>query len=243
MFRSCLAVACALAFVVPDAQAQGNLSIDKLWVEFGGRGGGRSDVVIRNDSKDRYYITVTTAEIVNPGTDKEERVVRADPEQAGLLVTPNRLILEPGVMRAVRIVSLNEGLTQDRIYRVLITPEVARTAVDEAAEGERGLRIKMVAAYDVLVVARPADAKPDLQVARAPDKITLRNAGTTNLLLSEMRICPAAASDGEAEGCRESPSVRLYANQTVTVDLTAPDERLFVKTRAGPTTPMLSQSY
>ncbi|MFC3307626.1 hypothetical protein [Blastomonas aquatica] len=101
-------------------------------------------MVIRNDSEDRYYVTVSVAEVIEPGMETEHRVSLADPEEAGLLVTPNRMVLDPGALRSVRLVSLNNDLTKDRIYRVLIAPQVGEIKVDPDADVETGIAIKML---------------------------------------------------------------------------------------------------
>ncbi|PQM28595.1 hypothetical protein CVO77_09130 [Sphingopyxis lindanitolerans] len=244
MFRKALTAAVAILYATTaQAQATGNLSIDKLWVEFSGEGTNRGDVLIRNDSKDRYYVTITTSEILNPGSAEETRVARADPEAAGLLVTPNRLILDPGVMRAIRIVSLNEAPQQDRIYRVLVSPEVASEAAAAPADKTSTLQIRLMAAYDILVVVRPKGAKPDLHADRSADKIILSNQGGTNILLSEMSACPAQLTEADATKCRHLDSVRLYAGQATTVGLQAPDEKIFLKTRTGPSDDLIQRSF
>lgn len=134
-----------------SAQASAQLAIDRLWVDLDDSGAGRSDLVVRNESDDIYYITVTPAEITAPGTDAQKRETHADPEELGLLVTPNRLVLRPEEMRAIRIVSLNQDLETDRVYRVNITPQIGEISYDQEAVENRGLALKLLAAFDVLV--------------------------------------------------------------------------------------------
>ena len=237
--------ACVLAsfLACSPAHAQGNLSIDKLWVEFGDGLPDRADVVIRNDSKERYYITVASSEVTAPGTEQEARVAQPDPEAAGLLVTPNRLILEPGAMRSIRLVSLNTNLTKDRIYRVLISPEVAAEKAEKRGDNTSALQIKMLAAYDVLVIARPAGARPDLKVERKPDQVVIANRGNTNILVSEVLICPATVNEPDPATCRTSESRRLYADMSMSLPLEKADEKVFVKTRAGPNSEIVTQTF
>src|SRR3546814_2428965 len=42
-----------------------------------------------------YYVAVTVAEIVDAGTELENKLVETDPDKLGLLVTPNQIVLEP----------------------------------------------------------------------------------------------------------------------------------------------------
>lgn len=214
-----LAAAYVLCAIAP---AHAQLSINKLWVEFERGALPRTDLVIRNDSKDRYYITVKAFEIVEPGTEKEARVELADPEQLGLLVTPNRLVLEPGAARSVRLVSLNHGLTRDRVYRVLVTPQIGSIeGVARPKQDESALAVKLLAAYDVLVLARPEDPQPKIEATRTPGELTLRNVGNSNVLLSDGKVCPSedARSPGDGDACKTLESVRLYPGNVLKIPL------------------------
>lgn len=228
-------VRCVLAVIVAAALpsvAHAHLSINKLWVDFVQGHDERSDIVIRNDGKDRYYVTVTVSEIVDPGTPNERRVQQVDPEKSGLLVTPNRLVLDPGALRSIRLVSLNQNLTKDRIYRVLISPQVGaiKTAADQ--KDDKALAIKMLAAYDVLVVVRPSDASADLQAVRTPGEVTITNSGNTNILLANGLVCPlSVGSDMTDKTCRTIDADRLYAGNSLSIPLSAPTDRVIVKTR------------
>ena len=217
----------ALLLAAGDAQAQ--LSINRLWVDFEPGAAPRSDLVIRNDSEDRYYVTVQPFEITSPGTPAEARVEVADPEQLGLLVTPNRLVLEPGASRSIRVVSLNENLTRDRVYRVLITPQVGEVRGRANAADEQELAIKVLAAYDVLVVARPGSIDPQLEASRADNQVVIRNTGNRNVLLFDGRACPPGVESDE--GCRQLPSSRLYPGTDLSIPLNRADETVVFRER------------
>lgn len=212
------------------APAHAQLAVDRLWVDFEPKAAPRADVIVRNESKDRYYVTIAPAEIVNPGTDKEQRVEEADPEKLGLLVTPNRLILDPGAIRSIRIVSLNDNLHSDRIYRVKISPEVGD--IDASAAGpDHAVAIKVLAAYDVLVTARPRNAKAQLVTTRGPGSLTIRNDGNTNLLLFDGELCPPAA-DGKAPACAGVGSRRIYPGASWELPTQTADDSLHAKARS-----------
>lgn len=197
---------CAALLLCGAAPASAQLAIDRLWVDFEPNVTPRADVTIRNESKDRYYITVTPAEIVTPGTATEKRVEESDPDRLGLLVTPNRLILEPGAMRSIRIVSLNTALVNDRIYRVKISPQVGDIETTSSAPANRDVAIKLLAAYDVLVTARPKDAKARLVTSKTSDTLVIRNDGNTNMLLFDGELCPPQ----KTTACQGVGSHRMY---------------------------------
>lgn len=191
MLRSaCIPAFLLLACVLPSEEAKAQLAIDRLWVDLDDERSNRSDLVIRNESEDVYYITVATSEIEKPGTNEEKRTSLADPEKLGLLVTPNRLILRPGELRAIRVVSLNQELPQDRIYRIKINPEIGELSLEQQESENRGLAIKLLAAFDVLVTVRPRGASPELVAIRDGNAIELRNRGSSNLLMLDGKVCP-----------------------------------------------------
>lgn len=225
----------AFAFAsVWSGAAFAQLSINRLWVDLDAGKAPRSDLVIRNDSEDRYYISVETAEIVAPGTDAEERRGIADPEQLGLLVTPNRMVLEPGASRSIRVVSLNQALAQDRIYRIMISPQVGAIQTSEAQPEVRDLAIKILSAYEALVVARPPNPAPKVVAQRADDRIIFSNEGNSNVLFLDAFVCPPSVTGLTAnETCRSFPATRLYAGGTIEMPLESADEIVIVRERAS----------
>jgi P pilus assembly chaperone PapD len=226
------ALFCGLFYTTP---ASAQLAVDRLWVDFGSGAPDRSDVVIRNESKDRYYISVTASEITDPGTPTEKRIEISDPDKLGILVTPNRLVVDPGGVRSIRVVSLNNALKTDRVYRIKIEPQVGEIEAGAAATGgNRGLTIKVLAAYDVLVTARPKDSKPNLTVTREASDIIIRNTGNTNTLLLDGEACPAGKGDaaGSAESkCDEIGSKRIYPGNEWAIPIKTPDTKILFKER------------
>ncbi|MHA3840734.1 fimbrial biogenesis chaperone [Sphingomonas aestuarii] len=229
------------AFAATPASAQ--LAIDRLWVDFEPGAAKRADIVIRNESQDRYYITVAPVEISTPGAEVEQREQIADPEALGLLVSPNRLIVEPGGMRSIRLVSLNEKLAKDRIYRVRVSPEVGAIETADPGAEARGVSVKLLTAYDLLVTARPEKGVSKLATRRDADGFTITNEGNTNTLLFEGWACPAgarprspdeqagSAASATASACTEIGARRLYAGNSWTFALPQGTERIVFKER------------
>lgn len=227
-------VATMISMVPTHAYA--NLSIDKLWIDFESGQSGRSDIVIRNDSEDRYYISVVVSEILDPGTDDEKRVQEIDPEKIGLLVTPNRIVLDPGAIRSIRLVSLNNSLAKDRVYRVLISPQVGAIKSKLNEENEQAIAIKLLAAYDVLVIARPNDSAPEIQSVRTAGSVVLSNSGTTNVLVLDGFVCPEDAGDEPSvETCTTFPTKRLFSGNEMTIPLSSATDRVIVRTKSAAT--------
>lgn len=228
--RHLLIAASALSMLLAAVgPARAQLAVDRLWVDLDSAREPRGDVLVRNDSADRYYITVQVSEIENPGEAEEKRITNADPEAVGLLVTPNRMIMEPGSQRSIRLVSLNPELTKDRVYRILISPSVGDLQTEAAPEGGRGMAVKILTAFEVLVIARPVGSRAQIVAERLPNEIVIRNMGATNALLYDGFVCNKG--DRDTGKCTSIPVNRLYAGEVMHVPITAPDQVVTLKQR------------
>lgn len=199
-------LASLLVGMAPPCKAE--MRLEKVIVDFTTADVARDDIEIANTSHDEIlYVSVQPAEIVNPGQPDESRVSQADPEELGLLVSPRRMILEPGQSKLVRFSLLERPRDRDRIYRVSIKP-----AVGELITQQSGLKI--VVGYDVLVIARPLDARPLLKATREGKTLTISNTGNTNALLYNGLQCP-----DQSDECDELPSRRIYAGASWRIEL------------------------
>ncbi len=158
----------------------------------------REDIEVWNDGDERMYVLAEPFEIRAAGTPAEQRVAVTDPELAGLLVSPTRLVLEPGERRTIRVAAIGERSATDRVYRVTIKPVAGAVTAESSA-------LKVFVGYDTLVLVRPEALTGDLESARSGRTLTLRNAGNTAQELFDGRQCDAAGGD-----CRELPAKRLY---------------------------------
>jgi P pilus assembly chaperone PapD len=162
----------------------------------------RDDIEVWNNSKDRMYVAADPFEIRNPGTATEARVPANDPEQSGLLVAPQKLVLEPGERRLVRIAMVGPRPASDRIYRVSIRPVVGAVSAEQSA-------LKVLVGYDTLVLIRPDQFTGDVVEERRGATLTLKNQGNSSQELFDGRQC-----DLEGKDCRTLPAKRLYAGAT-----------------------------
>jgi P pilus assembly chaperone PapD len=158
----------------------------------------REDVEVWNDSPERMYVLAEPFEIRNAGMAAEERVAVTDPEASGLLVSPLRLVLEPGERRMIRIAAIGPRPPSDRVYRVTIKPVAGAIEAEASA-------LKVFVGYDTLVLVRPERATGDIEARRTGRTLTLRNTGNTAQELFDGRQCDPAGAD-----CRDLPAKRLY---------------------------------
>lgn len=167
----------------------------------------RHDIWVINDGKERAYVAIEPAEILNPGLPGEKRVSEPDPEKRGLLVSPTRLILEPQQRRMIRLVVIGDR-QKERIYRIKIHPVMPPpgTGQEKAPPTKSGIAIKVMTGYDALVIVRPPEARANIETRREGDELVFRNTGNTNALLFNGTQC-----DREGKNCKDLPAMRLYA--------------------------------
>jgi len=182
----------------------------------------REDIEVWNDSAERMYVLAEPFEIRGPGTPAEQRVAVTQPEQAGLLVSPLRLVLEPGEKRSIRIAAIGARPASDRVYRVTIKP-VAGTVTAETSA------LKVFVGYDTLVLVRPEQIAGEVEGVRSGRTLTLRNTGNTAQELFDGRQCDAAGSN-----CLALPAKRLYPGASWEVTLPF-DTPVSYKASIGPT--------
>lgn len=194
--RYAMAAALALCLAPP---AQADMILDKVILDFTPDAPARDDIEVWNSGTERLYVMVEPHEVIAAGQADEHRVSDPDPAKLGLLVTPQRLILEPGERRLVRIAAIVPRGSRDRIYRVTIKPVVGDVSAAQTA-------LKVMVGYDTLVIYRPAAPLGTVSATRAARTITFTNDGNSNVEMYQGRQCDAAGKD-----CRDLPARRLYA--------------------------------
>ncbi len=198
----------AASVAAPLSSAHGELVLSQLVVELAPNERARADVEIWNSGADRAFVAVDPREMIDPGTTRESSKIDPDPEKLGLLVSPERILLEPGQRRLLRIASL-EANDRERVYRVTVKPVVGELSSDSSG-------LKVLVGYDVLVLVRPLEAKPHVSGTRSGSGLTLRNDGNVSVELVDGKACGSSN-----QACTELPGGRLYAGAEKTVQITA----------------------
>jgi P pilus assembly chaperone PapD len=195
-------VSCAaLALLLVPAAASAGIVLSQAIVDIGPTAPTAQDIDVSNDGKEVAYVVAEPYEITSPGTPDEKRVRIADPATGGLLVSPQKLILQPGEHKLVRIAAVVARQASDRIYRVTIKPVAGSVSAPSTA-------LKLMVGYDALVIYRPQAPVPDIVAARSGKTLTLTNRGNTNAELYDGTQCPTA---GATAGCTKLLPRRLYA--------------------------------
>lgn len=195
-----------LALAGAAAPASAELVVSDLVVELGAAAQPRKDVEVWNNSDERSYVEIAPVEVLSPGSTEERRVREPDPEKLGLLVSPNRMILEPGQRKVVRIARIVPASDQERVYRITIKPVVGEVSGDHSG-------LKVLVGYDVLAIARPANPSPSISGNRDGNSLMIRNGGNSSVELMNGKQCDGAGQ------CVSLPGKRLYAGASWTQQL------------------------
>ncbi len=201
----------ALALALVPAAAPAGIVLSQAVVDIAPTAPTAQDIEVWNDSADVAYVVAEPSEIVGAGTPAEKRVRITDPAVGGLLVSPQKLILQAGERKLVRIAAVAARPADDRIYRVTIKPVAGSVSAPTTA-------LKLLVGYDALVIYRPQAARPDIVGTRSGTTLTLANRGNTNAELYDGSQCPAPAA---ITGCTKLPPRRIYAGAQWTQTLPA----------------------
>jgi P pilus assembly chaperone PapD len=179
----------------------------------------RYDVEVWNSGDEPLYVEVVAAEVLEPATDESVRRELTDPRQAGLLVSPKRLVVSPDERKRVRLVARKVPTDQDLVYRVSFVPKENKTRTTKE------MAFKVLVGYEVLVLIRPAGARPNLIVTRDASQLHVENTGASSILIRKLDYCPEGDSslgllgDESKSECEELPGNRLYAGEVWDVEL------------------------
>lgn len=190
------------------APAGAELVVSDLVVELQPGKNSRKDIELWNNSDERSYVEIKPAEIINPGQSSEMRRELVDPEKLGLLVSPNRMVLEPGQHKAIRIAAIAPPADRERVYRVTVKP-----VVGDISDGQSGLKI--LVGYDVLTMVRPANPLPKIEGNREGRTLVVRNEGNSSVELLNGKQCVTAG-----QGCAALAGKRLYSGAEWKLQLT-----------------------
>lgn len=188
--------------------AAADMYVDRSIVIFEGNSQPRQDVKVSNTGEEVIYVEVEVLAVENPGTPEETRSVVSNPQDLKLLATPTKLIVPPGGQKLVRIVNLQPRNSDERVYRINVTPIVPPLQ-------EETSQLRIVVAYQILTIVQPDSPESKLTAVRRGNQIVFENDGNTNVLLSDGQQCDPAVPDS----CQELPSRRLYAGNSWTLDL------------------------
>lgn len=209
-------VVITLSMCLADSAAQAQLAVDSMIVDFADPKLSRQDIVLSNNGNEVMYVEIEPEELVL-GPRREPQGRSGTPDELGLLVTPNRMVLAPGQRRPVRAVLLQRPEVE-RIYRVTIKPVVGDALIDPALAGKKkALDLKVMVGYRAILLVRPAKIEEKLQSSREGHKLRFVNQGNVSMMLDFGRQC--ATPETPPASCATLPSKRVWPGMAWEVDL------------------------
>lgn len=187
--------------------AHADLVLSQLIVDLQSGKHAREDVELWNNSPERSFIAIEPREILSPSSPRQTVRMDPDPEKLGLLVSPTRMILEPGQRRLLRIGTLAHDADREHVYRVTVKPVAG--ALQSTSSG-----LKIMVGYDVLVLVRPTSPQAQVHAVRSGHVLTFTNNGNVSVELINGRQCDFAHRQ-----CVDLPGKRLYSGASWTVQL------------------------
>ncbi|MDJ0921730.1 MAG: hypothetical protein QNI84_11425 [Henriciella sp.] len=197
------------AYLILPAQAQLRLSDFFIDLYPGATSG---EIYAANEGSDPLYLKVTAEEVIDPGLETESVRDVVDPRELGLLVSPQRLIVNEGEEKRIRLVALEQP-EADRFYKVTVTPVVGEIESDEM------IGVKLMIAYAAWVFVRPEDGAPALTARREDGALIVKNDGTTHAELTGGKQCASADRDS----CEKIDRFRVLAGREKRIDLPMPE--------------------
>lgn len=199
-----LAACIALSAAAP---AHADLVLSQLIVDLQPGKQVRNDIEVWNDSPERSFVAIEPREVLYPSSPNQGVRRDPDPQKLGLLVSPTRMILEPGQRKLVRIATLAQPDSREHVYRVTIKPVVGAIGADSTG-------LKLLVGYDVLVLVRPEQPAPNVRARREGRSLTFTNSGNVSVEIIDGRQC-----DRDHRQCTPLPGKRLYPGASWTVQL------------------------
>lgn len=198
-------------FLLIAASAAASMELNNVIFHFEPGEPNREDVEIYNPGDTPLYVQIEPKQVHAPGTESEDRRLIQDPREAGLLVTPNKLVIPPGGTKVVRMVKLGSS-DAERVYRIGAKPVVEGLESDTTG-------LKILIAYEILAIVYPDNPDPGLEVERVGDRLVFTNAGNANVLLREGYQCESPQQ--AKEECTPLPGKRLYPGNTWELELSS----------------------
>lgn len=200
---ACNLITLFLILVFISGLAQANMSLDRMVVDFRPDDAHHKDVQVFNKDKNNIFVNISVEEVLKPGTPQEQRVPVKDVKKIALVATPQKLIVPGNSQKAVRLVTLEDSGKTDRIFRVTFSPAVGKLKAKTSG-------IKLLIAYQTLVIVRPDKPVANVIAERKGKKIIFRNTGNTNVMLQNGMQCNPSAK----KQCEKFDTQRLYAGNT-----------------------------
>lgn len=188
------------------------MTLDKIILYLEDKPNSREDIVVTNPDNETLYLQTEIYRVDNPGLPDEKRVRVVDPKEFKLLVSPSKAVIPAGEQKRFRLMALDRGLDQEKVYRVTFKPVVGDIKTDKTA-------LKILVAYQALVFVQPQSAAYKLALDKSVEnKLAIANSGNVNVEVSAIQYCRAA---GRCDAIEQSGRIYAGAELPLTGDFSA----------------------
>lgn len=200
------AVHCSSAF--------GQVSVDRVIIDFKPNESPVTNLVVRNSSPSVLYVKTESYNVERPG-EADEKHVPTD----RLLISPKRFSVPANGERTVRLLLRDKPGEVEGVFRASFMPVSDESGLEGLSSGQQqkpGAILRVLTGMGILVFAAPRELKPNLTVERGPDRVTIANAGNINVFIDQLRICEAGGKQ-----CKDYPAKRMYPGNKIDVSVPA----------------------
>ena len=150
-------------------------------------------LTITNKDNHTLYLALSLQKVMCAGYKNQttQTQLQANPEEFGLVINNDKLIIPPHQQRSVTVFSLNkpETLKADIIYNIITTPMESSKFVSPKDNYVHG-GVNFVLKYLVNVLVTPDDKKNEMQFKQIKNTVKLKNVGNTFNAVSIVYACP-----------------------------------------------------
>lgn len=206
-----------LSWFAHAQQADGGLSLSEVILDYEPGQGLFRDIWASNTGIDTLYVQIDVDQIINPGEMPMKREAIKDLSKADLLVTPRQFKLTPGKRQRIRFLFKTPFENTEKIYRATVTPKINRLLMKKVEGEKKGLGLKVLIGYEILVIKRPRAMNAQLKIERKAKQLSVENIGNTNALLLYLQQCPKG--DMDRDQCIKSNGPRVYPGRKEDIPL------------------------
>jgi len=200
-----------LLIALSTSEVSAQLNVDKSVIELSSSDE-RRVIRLSNSGEDTLYVNLELHQVQDPTALEMTLLPSTDALSSGILVHPRQLIIAPGQTRTARVVLKKSIPEIDEVYRLVLSP----FAGDALAESKstKGAGIRMLLGYKILVLVRPDELNPEIELQRDSESVRLVNHGNTNVLMRTLEAC-----NPDGLSCQKLPSNRVYAGEVLSLDI------------------------
>lgn len=203
-----------LAVLLMSAPAFAGISVSPLTIDLS-QDRSYADFTVQNIGNDIDYVSVVLGQVSHPGQSLSFNETLFDPRKAGILVTPNKLVLPVQGSRLVRVQLTQAPSDVDKVYTVTFAPVNSQEfGVDQEQKDTVSAHVDVTFAFAAMVIVRPLHPHAELVVARDKNTVIVTNNGNTAAQIVNLKYCNKQGKD-----CLKLSNILIYAGATRKIDL------------------------